>query len=388
MSRKRILTSIVAAQFACTSLWFVGNAILSDILLRFGLSPGVLGHLTSAVQFGFITGTLVFALVSIADRYSPSKVFFACALAGALSNLGILLADNFQALMFLRILTGFCLAGIYPVGMKIASDHHDKGLGKALGYLVGALVVGTAFPHLLKGMAGLFNWKYVVVFTSMLAAAGGVFLFLFVPDGPHRTSGSKIDLTAMLRIFKKPDFRSAAFGYFGHMWELYTFWAFIPVILGMYPESHSEVNSISLNVPLTSFLLIATGFPACVAGGYLAERIGSGRTAQAALLLSLLCCLLSPVLFQLPLMLFLGALGFWSMAVVADSPQFSTLVAHHAPAEFKGTALTMVNCLGFSITIVSLQVINLLRPMVDPHYLYLFLAPGPFLGLLAMRKRP
>ncbi|HEY0899404.1 MAG TPA: MFS transporter, partial [Sphingobacteriaceae bacterium] len=337
----------------------------------------------SAVQLGFILGTLIFALLSISDRYSPSRVFFFCATLAALSNLSILWAPNLGSLLVLRSLTGICLAGIYPVGMKIAADHHRKSLGTALGFLIGALVLGTAFPHLLKSITGLFNWEDVIIGTSLLAVLGGLSILLLVPDGPYRKPGSKIDLSTVFTIFRNKDFRSAAFGYFGHMWELYGFWAFVPVILITYQQSHPEVH---LDISATSFLIIGSGSLACVAGGFAAKRWGSYNTARTALMLSLLCCLFSPILFTLPLNWFLAIVFAWSMAVIADSPQFSTLIAHSAPAESKGTALTMVNCLGFSITIISLMAISWLREQVAPENLYLFLSPGPLLGLLAMRK--
>ncbi len=342
-----------------------------------------MGHLTSAVQLGFILGTLVFAVFTISDRFSPSRVFLVCALAGAGCNLSLLLATNLSTLLLARFLTGFCLAGIYPVGMKIAADYHQKGLGKALGYLVGALVLGTAFPHLLKAVTQDLRWEYVIWATSGLAVLGGVALKALVPDGPFRTQGTKPDFTAFLQIFRQKEFRAAAFGYFGHMWELYTFWALVPVILGLYLEFHSGTY---FDVPLLSFTVIAAGSLACVAGGYLAQRAGSARIAFGALAVSFVCCLLSPWLFSVPFSVFLAFLLVWGLAVVMDSPQFSTVVAQNAPGQVKGTALTIVNSIGFAITIVSIQFLQLLQEWVPAQQQFLFLAIGPLLGLLAMRR--
>jgi MFS family permease len=156
---KIILPVIVISQFCCTSLWFAGNAVMDALVTNFNLNGSALGHLTSAVQFGFIVGTLVFAILTIADRFSPSKIFFISALLGALCNVFVIWESNSLAtLLLFRFLTGFFLAGIYPVGMKIATDYYEKGLGKSLGFLVGALVIGTAFPHLLNGMTATFKW--------------------------------------------------------------------------------------------------------------------------------------------------------------------------------------------------------------------------------------
>ncbi|WP_197088678.1 MFS transporter [Rufibacter radiotolerans] len=380
---KRILPTIVLAQFACTSLWFAGNAVLPGLISQFHLEASALSHLTSAVQLGFILGTLVFAIFTISDRFSPSKVFLVCALLGAGFNVSLLWANGFPTLLLSRFLTGLCLAGIYPVGMKIAADYHQKGLGKALGFLVGALVLGTAFPHLLKALTQGLEWRFVIVATSVLAVLGGVGLFALVPDGPFRTRSQQPDFKAFFQIFRQPDFRSAAFGYFGHMWELYTFWAFVPVILTLYGNAHPQET---LNNPLLSFLIIGIGAVACVIGGYLSGRIGSAKTAFGALAVSLGCCLLSPWVGQLPFALFLGVLLVWGFSVVMDSPQFSTLVAQNAPAQAKGTALTIVNSLGFALTIISIQVLRSLQAILEPRYWFLFLAIGPLVGLLAMHR--
>jgi len=383
---KLILPIIVISQFCCTSLWFAGNGVMSDLMVNFNLKSSALGHLTSAVQFGFIFGTLIFAILTIADRFSPSKVFFTCALLGSLFNIGVIWEGNSLAsILSLRFITGFFLAGIYPVGMKIAADYYEKGLGKSLGFLVGALVVGTAFPHLAKEMTGTFPWKSVLVLTSSLAVLGGLLMLTMVPDGPYRRPGNQLDLSAFFGVFRNQKFRSAAFGYFGHMWELYAFWAFVPIILKTYSMEHPEAV---FNIPLLSFLIIGIGGLACVLGGSLAQTLGTKRIAFIALLLSCGCCLVSPLLFATESeSLFIGFLIFWGMVVIADSPLFSTLVAQNVSAEIKGTALTIVNCIGFSITIISIQLLNILQDSMNPMYIYTILALGPILGLIVLYEK-
>lgn len=385
MPMKHILPVIVISQFLCTSLWFAGNAVMGGLASDFGIVLNDMSHLTSMVQFGFITGTLVFALLSIADRYSPSKVFFFCALLGSIFNLGVTWELNtLITLLSLRFFTGFFLAGIYPVGMKIAADYYEKGLGKSLGFLVGALVLGTALPHLLKSLTMGLPWKMVLYSTSSLALLGGLSMMLFVPNGPYRKPGLKVDLSLSYSVFKNSQFRSAAFGYFGHMWELYAFWAFVPVILMFYQELHQ----LELNTSVWSFLIIGIGGLGCAAGGYISEFYGTKNTAFSALLISCCCCLISPVIILFaPTYLFKVFLFIWGVAVITDSPLFSTLVAQNAPQEAKGTALTIVNCIGFFITIFSIQLLQFLNETVNSSYIYMVLAVGPIIGLYNLKSK-
>ena len=345
-----------------------------------------MGHLTSAVQFGFIVGTLLFSILTITDRFSPSRVFLICAFLGALANLGLVWEGNtLGSLLTLRFITGFFLAGIYPVGMKIAADYFEKGLGKSLGLLVGALVIGTAFPHLMKGMVGTVSWKLVLVMVSAIASFGGLLMFSLVPDGPHRKPATRMNFSAFFQVFENINFRTAAFGYFGHMWELYTLWAFIPVILKFYTETHKDVT---LNIPVWSFVIIGIGSLGCFLSGKLSTSIGPRKLAFTALALSCICCLVFPLIFKINSEIILIAfLLFWGVVVIADSPMFSTLVAQNASGESQGTAITIVTCIGFAITIGSIQLLNFLWEYYHSNYIFLLLAVGPMFGLMALSTR-
>jgi MFS family permease len=284
-------------------------------------------------------------------------------------------------LLLLRFATGFFLAGIYPVGMKIAAGWYHQGLGRALGYLVGALVLGTALPHLIRSSGAELPWQQVITVVSIMAAGGGLIMLIAVPDGPQLSSGSPFNPGALGMIFRSRQFRASAFGYFGHMWELYTLWAFAPVLLLAYAAR----QGLALNVPLWSFLVIAAGFFGCAIGGIASNRFGSARVAAIQLTVSGLCCLLSPLLFQASPAIFLGFLLVWGITVVGDSPQFSALNAANAPREYVGSALTIVNSAGFLITVFSIQLASSLLPLLGPEFIFWLLIPGPVIGVLAMR---
>ena len=379
---RRILPAIVFAQFAGTSLWFAGNAVIPDLIQELQLSQLAVGYVTSAVQFGFIAGTLLFAFLSVADRISPSKVFLGCAILGASANTLTVYSDSFLLLMASRFATGFFLAGIYPVGMKIASDWHKEGLGKALGYLVGALVLGTAFPHLIKFFAADLPWRTILYATSWFATLGGFALYFAVPDGPYQNKKGEFKPSAIIQLFKNKNFRSAAFGYFGHMWELYAFWAFVPVMLGFY----ANASAADINVGLWSFIIIAVGGISCAVGGHWSLSAGSKKVALFSLLGSVLCCILLPVFVDLPPIAFISLLVLWGLTVVSDSPQFSTLVAQSSDKQYVATGLTIVNSIGFAITIFSIQLVNYLWAQWQSSWIFLVLAFGPVLGIINISK--
>jgi MFS family permease len=383
---KKVLPIIVISQFFCTSLWFAGNAILPDLTKYFNLENANIAHFVSAVQFGFITGTFIFALTGIVDKFMATRIFFVCSILAALCNISILILNTDETILLVsRFLTGFFLAGIYPVGMKIASDHYQKGLGKSLGLLVGALVLGTAFPHFLKGFNTNYSWKFVLITTSSLSVLGGSMMLFFVPKGEFSTVGKKIDFRAISKGFSIRNFRKPALGYFGHMWELYTFWAFLPALILTYKTEHylSEIN-----VSQWSFIIIASGSVACVISGYLSQYFGAKKVAVTAMFLSTCCCLISPIfLIYANVYTLFFFLLFWGMVVIADSPLFSTLVAQNAPGDSKGTLLTITNCIGFSLTIVSIQLFGRLMGMINHEYLFVFLSIGPVLGLIAMFEK-
>ncbi|HWP10577.1 MAG TPA: MFS transporter [Ramlibacter sp.] len=386
---RRILPVIVLSQFAGTSLWIAVNAIMPDLQQAWGLPATAVGTLTSAVQLGFVSGTLVFALLMLADRFRPPRVFLVCSLLGALLNAGTLVADGrLSTLMALRFGVGFLLAGIYPVGMKIAASWYREGLGAVMGVLIGALVLGTALPHGLRAVAGDSGaiattiagyqpWQVVVVGVSLLAALGGLATALLVPVNPQAPRGTRITPKALGLIWSDWRLRASVFGYFGHMWELYAFFVLVPLIVA--------TRLAGTAVSAAAFWSIAAGFAGCVGGGLMVGRIGSARVAQAQLATSAACCLAAPVMLSAPLPLFMAWLLLWGATVVGDSPQFSTLTAQNAPAAVVGSVLTFTNCIGFAISVASIELFVRAAHAWPLAQVLPWLALGPVLGLWMLR---
>ena len=375
---KRILPILVLAQFAGTSLWFAVNAVMPDLQQQMGWPASAVGRLTSALQLGFIVGTLVFALLAIADRFSARRVFLFCALAGALCTLGALMRiASFTELLLWRAATGFFLAGIYPVGMKIASQWFPKGLGVALGWLVGALVLGSASAHGIRALSVELPWSTVMISVALLAAAGGLLLFMAIPEPPNNTANTKkLEWQALATIWTDWRVRASVLGYFGHMWELYTFWVLVPLILA------TQLSGQALS--FAAFGVLGIGAVGCIGGGWLAKRWGIARVATLQLSMSGMCCLLAPWLLSAPLIWFLLWLAVWGITAAGDSPQFSTLTASNAPKHAVGSVLTLTNCIGFAISIVSIELFTSLAREQALDSLLPWLGIGPLLGIFAM----
>jgi len=314
---------IICAQFFSGSIWFAANAAF-------------LGQkfLLSAVQAGFIAGTLCFAFLNLSDRFSPARLFFACSIAGAVCNLaGVLVPSSPEMLLVSRFLCGMALAGIYPVGMKIAASWYPKTLGRALGFLVGALVLASGFPYLIKAIAWQGDPGLILWVTSSLCVTGGVIQVVFVRDGPFLPKGSPFNPGVMRHLFSHPRFRASALGYFGHMWELYAVWAAVPLLFTVMVPARADA---------WAFGFFAAGFFGCAAGGILSLQWGSRAVAGKALMVSALCCLASPAILYLPLPLGLALILIapvllsqrtvcppWVCGISLDPRQLHRIFHHH-----------------------------------------------------------
>jgi len=376
---RHLLPVLVLAQLAGVSPWFAVNAVMPELQRDYGWAAADVGTLTSAVQLGFIAGTLVFALLAIADRFSPRRVFLLCSLAGAACTLaGAASAGSFQLLLLWRALTGFFLAGIYPVGMKIAAMWFPQGLGSALGWLIGALVLGSASAHAVRAAGAAWPWTGVFVVVAAAAALAGLLLFLAVPERPRpQGQGGGLQWRALASIWTDRKVRASVLGYFGHMWELYTMWVLVPAILA--------TRLAGSTLSWAAFAVLGAGAVGCVAGGWWARRLGSARVAAWQLSLSGACCLLAPWLLVAPDLLFGAWLLLWGVTVAGDSPQFSALTATNAPPQAVGSVLTLVNSIGFGISIVSIQLFVILAQTQPLGTLLPWLGLGPLLGVWALR---
>jgi len=380
---RHILPVLVTAQFAGTSLWFAVNAVMPDLQRELGWAPAGVGTLTSALQLGFIVGTLVFALLAIADRFSARHVFLLCALAGAACTVGAwAMVRDYTALLGWRFATGFFLAGIYPVGMKIAAQWYSRGLGGALGLLVGALALGSASAHALRALADALPWPTLMLGVAALAAGGGLLLFFGTGDPPgdllrRQARVTTLQWRALASVWTDARVRSSLLGYFGHMWELYTMWVMVPLILA------TRLQGTALS--WAAFAVVGAGAIGCAVGGWVAQRWGSARVAGMQLAVSGLCCLATPLMLGAGGAWFYGWLVLWGITVAGDSPQFSTLTARNAPPQAVGSVLTLTNSIGFAISIVSILLFVSLSETVALGALLPWLALGPLLGLWALR---
>ena len=375
------LPLIVIAELLGASPWFSANGVADRLAAEWGIGSSELGALTSAVQLGFIAGTLLIAISGFADRHSAARLFFLSALLAALAN--ILFAysgGSFELALVWRALTGLALAGVYPIGMKLVVSWAPERRGEALGWLTGMLALGTGLPHLLRTIGAAVDWQVVVVSASVLAIIAG-FIVRAVGDGPHVPAPTRMRWGAVWRAFREPGFRAASFGYFGHMWELYAVWTLVPLLIA---TAMGEAG-LDYGTPtaLLAFAFIGLGAVGCVAGGYLSNHFGSARVAFIALAVSGMFCLLYPWLSVLPLIVLLPLLGVWGIAVVMDSPQFSALAAATAPADAVGASLAIMNGIGFFITVIAISLTTALWN-AGGVTVTLWLVPGPLLGLVAL----
>jgi MFS family permease len=385
-ARWRKLAWLSLAELLALSLWFSASAVLPALVREWGLGGAGRAWLTNAVQLGFIVGTLGSALGNLPDVWPARRLMMVSAVAGALANAAVALwVDSLGPALVLRFLTGVSLAGAYPPAMKIMATWFQQGRGLAIGILIGALTVGSATPHLIRGMTDL-PWRHVLLAASGLALIAALIVGRFVDEGPHRFPSARFDVRMAAAIFRERGARLACFGYFGHMWELYAMWAWIGAFLADSLAARGGGAYAGLNPSAATFAVIAVGALGCWLGGLAADRWGRTTETIAAMALSGLCALAIGLTFGgAPALTLAVALG-WGITVIADSAQFSTAVTELSPPAYVGTALTTQTCVGFAITIVSIWSTPLVAQAVGWRWGFAALAPGPLLGIVAMAR--
>ena len=388
------VAAIVLAQCLSTSLWFSPSGVADSLMRAWQLSATSFGWLLAATQLGFIAGTLAFALSGAADRFQPTRIFVVCSTTGALANAAVTWGvTDFGVFWSLRFIVGMCLAGIYPLGMKMLVQRVGSKPAAALGWLVGMLPLGTALPHGLRALGQSWPWPEVLLGSSVLAALGAALVASIGGSPKQAASSAKPTACAPHHLYTKAlrgvisvrGYRASALGYFGHMWELYAFWSVLPWLsLPIHRSLVLAGYGWAPSVALISFSAIGMGFFGCVLGGMWSRRVGSARVAATALAASGLMCLGYPFVPETWPLVQLMALLFWGFFVVADSPQFSALSSQHVPPQWLGSALVLQNGVGFLITVLSILLLSWAEQLWGSMALWL-LAPGPLLGLWALR---
>jgi MFS family permease len=373
------------AMFFGMTLWFSATAANAPIVAEFQLSPGETAWLTMAVQGGFVIGTLLSALLNLPDVINSRRLFAAGCVLAALANAALVRADGALMLIGLRVVTGAALAWVYPPGMKIAAGWFEQRRGAALGVLIGALTVGSAFPHLLAWASAAIPWRALMLAASALAALGGALVVTVVGDGPYVAGSARFDPAAVGRVFSDRRTRLATLGYLGHMWELYAVWTWIAAFASASFGFVNGATPSSTTGSAVAFVTIGSGAIGSVAAGWFADRIGKARIAAWAMIVSGTCCALAGFVFHAPAVLLFIFAGVWGVAVVADSAQLSALVAQYSPRDHVGTALTVQMCAGFLLTMASIRLLPIAARLIGWQWVFICLVPGPICGVLALR---
>jgi MFS family permease len=381
--KTRTIGFLILATAAGMSLWFMTAAILPDITAEAGLSSAHQTLLSSAVQAGFVVGALIISISGAADRIDPRYVFATCAVGTAVANALLLVVPiGGNTAVALRFLTGGLMAGVYPVGMKIAVGWGMKDRGLLVGILVGALTLGKSVPYGLAWLGGT-DWRLALGAGSALAAAGGL-LVLLAKLGPHHRRAPAFRPGAIILAWTDRRIRSAYLGYFGHMWELFALWAWMSAAAAAsYGATLGANTAVGLG-KLTAFAAIAAGAPVCVLAGRIADTYGKAKVAMVSMAASGTLALATAASFGGPAGLTFALFVLWGIAVIPDSAQFSALVADFAPPEWTGSLMTFQTALGFLLTVATVQVSPVIAYAFGWPALLAALAIGPFFGVFAM----
>jgi MFS family permease len=380
------LVLISLAELFALSLWFSATAILPELKLAWNLNDSTSAWVTSSVQLGFIVGAFVSSFLGIPDRLNSRKLFAFSAIFGAIINFFLVFVSHAGIGFLLRFLTGVSMAGIYPTAVKLVAQRYPNHRGLAIGILIGALTLGSALPHSIVAFTSGINWKVVITASSILAVIGSGLMFLLVRDVTVSSKNTKVNIRLIGEVIRNKKVMLANYGYFGHMWELYAMWTWLPAFL-TFSLSYHLLDLDKWYSHLLSFLIIGlAGAVGCVLGGYYGDKIGKTKLTIVAMIVSGTCAIL--IGFTLPFSIWLTViLAFlWGMSVIADSAQFSAIVTEYAAEEYTGTALTFQMAIGFLITVVSINLLPIVQNIIGWNLVFILLSIGPVLGVISMIK--
>lgn len=386
------LALLALVDLLAMSLWFSASAVVPELREAWDLSDAGAAWLTTSVQLGFATGAVLSALLTLSDVWDPRRLIAGSALLGAAATAAIaVFADGLALTIVLRFVTGVALAGVYPPGMKMVAGWFRAGRGMAIGILIGALAVGSAMPHLLRPIGGIGAWRPVLLLASGLAVVAAVLAATGLRAGPHQAPAAPFDPRAVRRMFADRATMLANGGYFGHMWELFAMWTWIPAFLAASFAVDSSARTTPALASFLAFGTIAAGGLGAAAAGVLADRVGRTAVTSWSMVVSGACCLAIGPLFGGPIWPIAAVCFVWGFAIVADSAQFSACVSELAEPEYVGTALTLQTAIGFLLTVATIRLVPVWEASLGWEWAFAPLAIGPALGtwsMLALRRRP